>query len=145
MSDLQARSLAILGALVAVSLAAVAGCLIGSAFCRLRQATTRRRGLLLWFAERSRTFWIVGAALPMAYLVSFGPACWISNRVQPGGEFVNAAYPQLVWIMWHRSGVGYESLLWRYVTVGHAADCGVGLDAHGRPRIHFSDNTPELN
>jgi hypothetical protein len=75
----------------------------------------------------------------MLYLASFGPACWISSLVQPEAEFVNVAYPQLVWIMWHRSTLGYESLLWRYVTVGQTSDIGsgVGPDPDGKIRISF--------
>lgn len=134
-----AISLAVLGALSAIALAACAGWLIAGALRRSNQAEPRRRGPLYWLAGRSRRFWILATTVPMLYVASFGPACWISSRIQPGGEFVNAAYPQFVWMMWHRSSLGYESLFWRYVTVGRASGdhCGVGLDASGQPRMSF--------
>lgn len=40
----------------------------------------KRRGPLLWLADRSRRFWIIAAALPILYAASFGPACWIYSR-----------------------------------------------------------------
>src|SRR5262245_15377753 len=139
MSNSEARTLAILSALIAIALAAGAGCLIKCAFHRIRQATARRRGQLLWLAERSRGFWVMATTLPMLYLASFGPVCWSSSRMQPVGQFVNAAYPHLIRIMFHRSTMGYESLLWRYVTVGQETgeNSGVGLDADGQPRMSF--------
>jgi hypothetical protein len=139
MSNSAAISLAMLGALIAVVLAASAGWLIGSAFFRTRKVPAHRGGPLLWLAARSRRFWIMAMTLPMLYLASFGPACWISSLVQPDAEFVNTAYPQFVWIMWHRSSLGFESLLWRYVTVGDASGdhSAVGLHTDGQPRISF--------
>ncbi|MBI3866874.1 MAG: hypothetical protein HY290_33760 [Planctomycetia bacterium] len=139
MSDPAAISLAILGGLTAIALAASAGWLIGSFFSRMRPVPPRHCGPLHWLADRSRRFWIISMTLPMLYGASFGPACWISSRVQPDGQVVNAVYPQLVMIMWNRSSLGYESLLWRYVTVGNASgdNLSVGLDTRGRPRISF--------
>ncbi len=139
MSDTAAISLAVLGALIAVVLAAGAGWLIGTFCSRMRQAPPRHCGPLFWLAGRSRLFWIVAIAAPALYIASFGPACWISSRVQPDGTVVNAVYPQLVRMMWHRSSLGYESLLWRYVTVGHASGdkYGIDLDPRGQPRISF--------
>lgn len=127
--------LALFGGLTAVALAAIAGWLIGSAFRRMHQGPSQRGGPLLWLTRRSRRFWILAMTIPMLYLASFGPACWISGLVQPEAEFVNLAYPHLIKIMWHRSSLGYESLLWRYVTVG--ADCGVGPESDGQIRIRF--------
>jgi hypothetical protein len=40
----------------------------------------KRRGPLLWLADRPRGFWIATAVmLPVVYVASFGPACWISE------------------------------------------------------------------
>lgn len=43
---------------------------------------TKRRGPLLWLANRSRRVWIVAALIgvPVLYLASFGPACWLVRR-----------------------------------------------------------------
>jgi hypothetical protein len=42
------------------------------------------QGPLEWLAGRSRRFWIALALLPVLYVASFGPACWISSRVNYG-------------------------------------------------------------
>jgi len=141
MSIPAARSLAILGAVAAVALVAITGWMIGTALRHLQDVQSKRSGPLHWMARRSRRFWVLSLTIPMLYLASFGPACWISRRIQPGGEFVNAAYPFLVRMMWYRSAHGLESLLWRYVTVGHASgdQTAIGFDADGRPRIHFAN------
>jgi len=41
----------------------------------------KRRGPLLWLADRSLRFWIgVSMTLPILYVASFGPACWFGSR-----------------------------------------------------------------
>src|SRR5258708_27441077 len=46
--------------------------------------------------------WTLAAVvgLPVLYLLSFGPACWISSRLQPTGEIVSTAYSPIIPVMW---------------------------------------------
>lgn len=145
MSRPAAISISILGALIALALAAGAGWMIGSFFCRLRQSPPQRFGPLLWLAGRSRRFWVLATTLPMLYLASFGPACWISSSIQPGGQFVNAVYPLLLKSIWHWDMLGVGPtlepghLLFRYAVVGETSgNPGVGpSEIDGRIRISF--------
>jgi hypothetical protein len=59
----------------------------------------KRRGPLLWLAESRRGRWIVASAmtLPVLYVASFGPACWISSHHSAGnGEVVTAVYKPIL-------------------------------------------------
>jgi hypothetical protein len=42
--------------------------------------------------------WIVALliGLPVLYVVSFGPACWVSSQSQVGGELVSVAYQPIL-------------------------------------------------
>ena len=42
---------------------------------------------------------VIGA--PVLYLASFGPACWISSRIEPSGETVSLIYRPVAWIIWN--------------------------------------------
>jgi hypothetical protein len=53
----------------------------------------KRRGPLMWLAGRSRRFWIAVALLPILYVASFGPACWISSRMNLGNWINFTALP----------------------------------------------------
>jgi hypothetical protein len=46
------------------------------------QRSTRRGGPLYWLGRRSRRFWIATGELllPVLYIASFGPACWLIDR-----------------------------------------------------------------
>ena len=47
---------------------------------------TNRGGPFYWLKRRSRRFWIIAIALlPVLYVGSFGPACWLCSR-QPGSN-----------------------------------------------------------
>lgn len=48
-----------------------------------------KRGWPFWFA-------VAVIALPMLYVGSFVPACWISSRVQPSGRAVSAIYSPVI-------------------------------------------------
>ena len=46
-----------------------------------------RGGPIYWLKRRSRRFWIIVAALlPIFYVASFGPACWLTSQAYIGGE-----------------------------------------------------------
>jgi hypothetical protein len=48
---------------------------------------TTRGGPLYWLKRRSRRFWIaVVVLLPVLYVASFGPACWITSQIYIPGE-----------------------------------------------------------
>jgi hypothetical protein len=53
----------------------------------------KRRGSLMWLAGRARRFWIAIALLPVLYVASFGPACWISSRMNSGNWMNFTALP----------------------------------------------------
>ncbi|MSR56162.1 MAG: hypothetical protein EXS05_00575 [Planctomycetaceae bacterium] len=69
-------------------------------------------------------FWIVVAAvvLPVLYVLSFGPACWISSRAQPSGEIVSVIYRPLIEAMtddsdWIRTPDWIRPALWKYASL----------------------------
>lgn len=48
---------------------------------------TKRRGPLGWLVARTWRFWVVAALLmPLLYVGSFGPACWITARLSSGAR-----------------------------------------------------------
>ncbi|MFN0051487.1 MAG: hypothetical protein ACKV0T_04805 [Planctomycetales bacterium] len=47
----------------------------------MNERATKRLGPVLWLASRTRRFWIaVALLLPVLYVGSFGPACWVTAR-----------------------------------------------------------------
>lgn len=64
--------------------------------------------------------WTLAGVLgvPMLYVASFGPACWISSRVQPSGKIVSAFYAPIIPVMWQ------GPLSVQFVLI-HYALCGV--------------------
>jgi hypothetical protein len=83
-------------------------------------------------------FWITVAlvAVLVGYPLSFGPACWISGRLQPSGRFVSVAYRPIlrIWIVgpaWVETALGF------YVTVG-ADSKGVKFYRGEPPEIEFT-------
>lgn len=44
------------------------------------RADQRRRGPFLWLAARSRRFLATVFSLPVLYVSSFGPACWLTAQ-----------------------------------------------------------------
>ncbi len=53
-------------------------------------------GLLYWLSRRSWRFWIIVAALPILYVVSFGPACWIASYTGIGRRAIAIIYYPLI-------------------------------------------------
>lgn len=39
---------------------------------------------------------MAAVVLPVLYVASFGPACWISSRAQPSGEIASIIYRPLI-------------------------------------------------
>jgi hypothetical protein len=89
----------------------------------MSERPTKRRGPLLWLAGRSRRFWIVGALLPVLYVASFGPACWISSRAKYGNLTVlPAVYLPLLEVMWSDMRI-FGAFHW-YADLGAASGWG---------------------
>ncbi len=61
------------------------------------QQPTSRGGPLYWLQRRSRKFWIIVAALlPVFYVASFGPACWMVRNEYLSNKTVAHAYRPLL-------------------------------------------------
>jgi hypothetical protein len=67
----------------------------------------------------SAAFWATVALVTVlvAYPLSFGPACWISSRIQPDGEFVSAVYHPLIRI-WQNAPAPVERAITSFVMFG---------------------------
>jgi hypothetical protein len=58
-------------------------------------------------------------AMVLAYLVSFGPACWISSRTNRGAELMDVIYQPMTWGMtlsYDKSPLDYA--LTKYAEIG---------------------------
>jgi hypothetical protein len=46
--------------------------------------------------------WIVTLliGLPVLYVLSFGPACWITSRTHVGASALPTVYRPITWVMW---------------------------------------------
>jgi hypothetical protein len=82
-------------------------------------------------------FWatMVVVVVLVAYPLSFGPACWISSRVQPSGRVVSVIYSPVIWT-WHRSSPWAHSAIAQYVGMGIATNKMV-IYGGGWPTIEF--------
>lgn len=76
----------------------------------------KRQGLLGWLRGRSRRFWIgVAIVLPLLYVTSFGPACWMV--AQPIRDGMQPTAPSRVyWPLGHfaqgESAIGLRLRWW---------------------------------
>lgn len=52
--------------------------------------------------------------LPVLYVASFGPACWISTRISRRAPFVNFVYQPLMRAWWQHGAANGNDLLFRY-------------------------------
>lgn len=61
------------------------------------QRPTNRGGPLYWLGRRSSRFWIaVVAMIPVLYVASIGPACWLAERRGISIELIDRFYGPLV-------------------------------------------------
>jgi hypothetical protein len=61
---------------------------------------TIRGGPLYWLKRRSRRFWISAIPLvPIFYVASFGPACWLTSRTNVGANFLPTLYLPII-VVW---------------------------------------------
>jgi hypothetical protein len=66
--------------------------------------------------------WIVALliGLPVLYVASFGPACWISSRINSGQRFVTIAYRPLTWGLNDSHQSTLDRVLRGYASLGAA-------------------------
>jgi len=77
----------------------------------------KRRGPLTWLAGRSRRFWITVAMMPVLYVASVGPACWLT--AVPIEQVLQSGLPDVEWMRIYTpigkaawSSVGYDVIEW---------------------------------
>jgi len=86
-------------------------------------------------SEERKPLWLWIVALMMAppvlYVASFGPACWITSRSSPSGDWLLVAYRPLMWTMEDGPAPASDAIVW-YSFVGAAKIWGweVDPDAH---------------
>ena len=82
-------------------------------------------------------FWAtVAVVVVLAYPLSFGPACWITSRVNIGVPVVNCVYLPILWIRDVSPEYIQDGILW-YSRIGSARGwCWSG----GHEWMHFSDD-----
>jgi hypothetical protein len=84
--------------------------------------------------ERWAKWILVGVVgLPVLYVASFGPACWISSRLQPSGEIVSTVYSPIIPAML-QGPVAVQSVLTYYAAFGIPGGC---FSVDGTLRIEF--------
>ena len=68
-------------------------------------------------------FWITVAlvAAAVGYPLSFGPACWVSSRLQPSGRIVSAVYRPVI-LAWRDGPDVVAALITRFVKFGASGD-----------------------
>ena len=71
--------------------------------------------------ERKRAFgpWIVAAVIgvPALYVVSFGPACWLSSRIQPSGRTASVIYSPVIYA-WEKAPRRAQEIFTHFVEIG---------------------------
>jgi uncharacterized membrane protein (UPF0127 family) len=71
--------------------------------------------------------------LPVLYVTSFGPACWISSRLQPSGKIISTVYSPVIRV-WVEGPLTIQELIARFVQVGMR---GVSVTIDGGYRVEF--------
>src|SRR5689334_13118600 len=84
----------------------------------------KRRGPITLFCESRRFRWVVIALaallLPIVYVASLGPACWINLRTGAGGQAIGAFYRPIGWL-YSRSEV-LQAVIDAWVNLGSTDD-----------------------
>lgn len=66
----------------------------------MEERRTTRGGPIYWLKRRSRRFWIIAIALlPMYYVASFGPVCWMSSHAAEEIPLLETVYYPLLRMM----------------------------------------------
>jgi hypothetical protein len=85
------------------------------------------------WAKRTLAGTIFGT--PVLYLVTFAPACWISARVQPSGEFVSLLYGPVIH-EWTTGPTAIQKIITAYVDFGMNG-IPYGALSGDYPRVQF--------
>ena len=73
--------------------------------------------------------------LPLLYVASFGPACWISDRMQPEGNIVSLVYRPVLWL-WINGPDWIQTGIANYASIGSHSNVSAGYEP---PEIHFDE------
>jgi hypothetical protein len=65
----------------------------------------KKPGVALWAT-------VVLVVVPLLYVLSFGPACWISSRTGIGASVVGPFYRPILLIGWNTRVISWYSGLW---------------------------------
>ncbi len=79
---------------------------------------------------------IVGIILPMLYVASFGPACWMASRFEVAEGFVSASYLPIAWA-WLHSPESVKGAIQSYVQLRSAKLVIPSQSDSGVPTLHF--------
>jgi hypothetical protein len=82
----------------------------------------------------SATFWITVAlvALLVAYPLSFGPACWLTSRIDYGRAWITTVYFAIIWT-WDLLPYPIQTAIERYTEAGAADHWGWCTTNYHRP------------
>jgi hypothetical protein len=83
-----------------------------------RMTERKRPGVVFWAT-------VVVVCL-LAYPLSFGPACWITSRLDRGADLVPVAYRPFTWAMSPQSDTTIDSVINWYAEVGAAENWAWG-------------------
>ena len=96
----------------------------------MNEPERKRRGPITLFCESRRFRWSIIALaalfLPIVYVTSFGPACWINLRTGRGGLAIGAFYRPLGWV--YRQSEVTQAVIDPWVNLGRTDDrrfCGL--------------------
>jgi hypothetical protein len=81
---------------------------------------TNRGGPLYWLKRRTRRFWICVALLPVLYVLSFGPACWITSRLDIRVVTLPTLYAPITWAMSAETDTTISRMIMGYAEFGAA-------------------------
>lgn len=95
-------------------------------------------------ADRKKPGWLFWATVvlvgvPLLYVMSFGPACWIVSRSSLPAETINTGYRPVIWA-WERSPDPVVRVIWWYVDAGVPEShwSGAITSLRSPPLYHFA-------
>jgi hypothetical protein len=77
-------------------------------------------------------FWatVVVVGLPLLYVLSFGPACWITSRCSLPGDWLFVVYAPMIWPLNNGPTFLFDAISW-YSLIGVAEGWGWQIDLTG--------------
>src|SRR5262245_19891274 len=83
----------------------------------MNEPIRKRRGPLLWLAARTWRFRVAVALMPVLYVASFGPACWLHSHEWIRRDSMRLGYAPLIRAACH-SPAPVSSILQSYAEWG---------------------------